>query len=72
MGRDEQEILPANPSRAWKMLGTWRCCYGLRRMRRRGLAKESPERSRKDAIQVHLTAIACNLKPAMNILAARA
>lgn len=47
-----------------KIFGTWKRCYGLRRMRWRGLAKA--------AAQVHLTAIAYNLKRTMNILAAAA
>lgn len=47
-----------------KIFGTWKRCYGLRRMRWRGLAKA--------AVQVHLTAIAYNLKRTMNILAAQA
>ena len=47
-----------------KIFGTWKRSYGLRRMRWRGLAKA--------AIQVHLTAIAYNLKRTMNILAAQA
>lgn len=53
---------------ASKIFGTWKRCYGLRRMRWRGLAKGSPERSRRAAVQVHLTAIAYNLKRTMNIL----
>lgn len=73
-GRDEQETL--RKLREWnrpihrvrgrieKIFGTWKRCYGLRRMRWRGLAKA--------AVQVHLTAIAYNLKRTMNILAARA
>lgn len=36
------------------------------------VAKGSPERSRRAAIQVHLTAIAYNLKRTVNILAAQA
>lgn len=47
-----------------KIFGTWTRCYGLRRMRWRGLAKA--------AVQVHLTAIAYNLKRTINILAAAA
>jgi len=47
-----------------KIFGTWKRCYGLRRMRWRGLAKA--------AVQVHLTAIAYNLKRTMNILAVAA
>ena len=43
-----------------KIFGTWKRCYGLRRMRWRGLAKATA--------QVHLTAIAYNLKRTMNIL----
>jgi len=41
----------------------WKRRYGLRRMRWRGLAKA--------AVQVHLTAIAYNLKRSINILAAQ-
>ncbi|WP_126174371.1 IS5 family transposase [Altericroceibacterium xinjiangense] len=44
-----------------KIFGTWKRSYGLRRMRWRGLAKATA--------QVHLTAIAYNLKRALNILA---
>jgi len=47
-----------------KIFGTWKRCYGLRRMRWRGLAKAS--------IQVRLTAIAYNLKRTLNIVAAAA
>ena len=73
-GRDEQETL--RKLKAWnqpihrvrgrieKIFGTWKRCYGLRRMRWRGLAKATA--------QVHLTAIAYNLKRTMNILAAQA
>ncbi|MFC3441323.1 IS5 family transposase [Sphingobium rhizovicinum] len=70
-GRDEQETLrklhewnqPIHRvrGRIEKIFGTWKRCYGLRRMRWRGLAKA--------AVQVHLTAIAYNLKRTMNILA---
>jgi IS5 family transposase len=70
-GRDEQETRRKlhewnQPSqrvrgRIEKIFGTWKRCYGLRRMRWRGLAKA--------AVQVHLTAIAYNLKRAMKILA---
>lgn len=73
-GRDEQETLrklkewnqPIHRvrGRIEKIFGTWKRCYGLRRMRWRGLAKA--------AVQVHLTAIAYNLKRTMNILAALA
>lgn len=69
-GRDERETLarldawnqPIHRVRARieKIFGTWKRCYGLRRMRWRGLAKA--------AFQVHLTAIAYNLKRTMNIL----
>jgi transposase, IS5 family len=45
-----------------KIFGTWKRSYGLRRMRWRGLAKA--------AVQVHLTAIAYNLKRSLTILAA--
>lgn len=73
-GRDEQETL--HKLKEWnqpihrvrgrieKIFGTWKRCYGLRRMRWRGLAKA--------AVQVHLTAIAYNLKRTMNILATQA
>jgi IS5 family transposase len=73
-GRDEQATLrklkewnqPINRvrGRIEKIFGTLKRCYGLRRMRWRGLAKA--------AVQVHLTAIAYNLKRKMNILAAQA
>jgi IS5 family transposase len=73
-GCDEQETLrklkewnqPIHRvrGRIEKIFGTWKRCYGLRRMRWRGLAKA--------AVQVHLTAIAYNLKRTMNILAAHA
>ena len=43
-----------------KIFGTWKRSYGLRRMRWCGLAKA--------AVQVRLTAIAYNLKRALNIL----
>jgi transposase, IS5 family len=72
-GRDEQETLrrlkewnqPIHRvrGRIEKIFGTWKRSYGLRRMRWRGLAKA--------AAQVHLTAIAYNLKRTMNILAAQ-
>jgi transposase, IS5 family len=73
-GRDEAETLrklhqwnqPIHRvrGRIEKIFGTWKRSYGLRRMRWRGLAKA--------AVQVHLTAIAYNLKRTMNILAAKA
>lgn len=73
-GRDEQETLrklkewnqPIHRvrGRIEKIFGTWKRSYGLRRMRWRGLAKA--------AVQVHLTAIAYNLKRTLNILAAQA
>lgn len=73
-GRDEQETLarlndwnqPIHRvrGRIEKIFGTWKRCYGLRRMRWRSLAKA--------AVQVHLTAIAYNLKRTMGILAAQA
>jgi IS5 family transposase len=47
-----------------KIFGTWKRCYGLRRMRWRGLANAS--------VQVHLTAIACNLKRTLSIVTAAA
>ncbi|MEP7351384.1 MAG: IS5 family transposase [Sphingorhabdus sp.] len=70
-GRDKQE--PLRKLKEWnqpihrvrgrieKIFVTWKRCYGLRRMRWRGLAK---------AAQVHLTAIAYNLKRTVNILVA--
>jgi transposase, IS5 family len=73
-GRDEQETLARLD--AWnqpihrvrgridKIFGTWKRCYGLRRMRWRGLAKSS--------IQVRLTAIAYNLKRTLSIITAAA
>jgi len=67
-GCDEQETLrklhewnqPIHRirGRIEKIFGTWKRSYGLRRMRWRGLAKA--------AVQVHLTAIAYNLKRTMN------
>ena len=47
-----------------KIFGTWKRSCGLRRMRWRGLAKATA--------QVHFTAIACNPKPTLNILATAA
>jgi IS5 family transposase len=49
--------------RVEKIFGTWKRSYGLRRMRWRGLANA--------AAQVHLTAIAYNLKRSLNLLAAQ-
>jgi IS5 family transposase len=46
-----------------KIFGTWKRSYGLRRMRWRGLAKATA--------QVHLTAIAYNLKRSLTILTAQ-
>ena len=73
-GRDEAEVQarleawnqPIHRVRARieKIFGTWKRSYGLRRMRWRGLAKA--------AVQVHLTAIAYNLKRSLSILAVRA
>jgi transposase, IS5 family len=72
-GGDEQETLarldawnqPIHRIRARieKIFGTWKRSYGLRRMRWRGIGKA--------AVQVHLTAIAYNLKRTVNILAER-
>lgn len=72
-GRDERETLARLDAwnqpihrvrgRIEKIFGTWKRCYGLRRMRWRGLAKA--------AVQVHLTAIAYNLKRTLNIVAAQ-
>ena len=71
-GRDEQETLAR--LKAWnapiqrirarieKIFGTWKRCYGLRRMRWRGLARA--------AAQVHFTATAYNLKRSLNLLPA--
>lgn len=73
-GRDEQETL--GRLRDWnrpihrvrgrieKIFGTWKRSYGLRRMRWRGLLKATA--------QVHLTAIAYNLKRTVNILPTKA
>lgn len=70
-GRHEQETL--GRLRDWnrpihrirgrieKIFGTWKRSYGLRRMRWRGLPKA--------AVQIHLTAIAYNLKRTFNLLA---
>ena len=73
-GRDERETLARRDAwnqpihrirgRIEKIFGTWKRSYGLRRMRWRGLAKA--------AAQVHFTAIACNLKRTLNILATAA
>ena len=69
-GRDEQETLAK--LKAWnqpihrvrgrieKIFGTWKRSYGLRRMRWRGITKA--------ACQIHLTAIAYNLKRTLNIV----
>jgi IS5 family transposase len=69
-GRDEQETLrklkewnqPIHRvrGRIEKIFGTWKRSYGLRRMRWRGIAKA--------AVQIHLTAIAYNLKRTLNII----
>jgi IS5 family transposase len=71
-GCDEQETLakldawniPIHRVRARieKIFGTWKRCYGLRRMRWRGLVRA--------AAQVRFTAIAYNLKRSLNILSA--
>lgn len=68
-GRNEAETLkrldawnqPIHRVRARieKIFGTWKRCYGLRRMRWRSLAKA--------AVQVRLTATAYNLKRALNL-----
>jgi transposase, IS5 family len=47
-----------------KIFGTWKRSYGLRRMRWRGIAKATA--------QVHLTAIAYNLKRTLSIITATA
>lgn len=49
-------------ARIEKIFGTWKRSYGLRRMRWRGLAKA--------ALQVHLTAIAYNLRRGISLLQA--
>ena len=69
-GRDEAETLrklkewnqPIHRvrGRIEKIFGTWKRSYGLRRMRWRGIAKA--------AVQIHLTAIAYNLKRILNIV----
>jgi IS5 family transposase len=69
-GRDEAETFarleawnrPIHQIRARieKIFGTWKRSYGLRRMRWRGLAKA--------ALQVHLTAIAYNLRRGLSLL----
>jgi IS5 family transposase len=51
-------------ARIEKIFGTWKRSYGLRRMRWRGLANA--------AVQVHLTAIAYNLKRTRSIVMATA
>ena len=71
-GCDEQETLarldawnaPIHQVRARieKIFGTWKRCYGLRRMRWRGLARA--------AAQVYFTATAYNLKRSLNIVSA--
>ena len=69
-GRDEQATLQKLKDwnqpihrvrdRIEKIFGTWKRSYGLRRMRWRGIAKA--------ACQIHLTAIAYNLKRTLNIV----
>ena len=69
-GRDEQATLQKLKDwnqpihrirgRIEKIFGTWKRSYGLRRMRWRGIAKA--------AVQIHLTAIAYNLKRTLNII----
>ena len=69
-GRDEQATLrklkewnqPIHRvrGRIEKIFGTWKRSYGLRRMRWRGIAKA--------AVQIHLTAIAYNLKRTLSII----
>lgn len=73
-GRDETETLARLAAwnqpihrvrgRIEKIFGTWKRSYGLRRMRWRGLAKATA--------QVHLTAIAYNLKRTLSIVTAAA
>lgn len=69
-GRDEQATLQKLKDwnqpihrvrgRIEKIFGTWKRSYGLRRMRWRGIAKAG--------CQIHLTAIAYNLKRTLNIM----
>lgn len=69
-GRDEQATLQKLKEwnqpihrvrgRIEKIFGTWKRSYGLRRMRWRGIEKA--------AVQIHLTAIAYNLKRTLNIV----
>ena len=71
-GHDEQETLARLAAwnapihrvrgRIEKIFGTWKRCYGLRRMRWRGLDRA--------AAQVHFTAIAYNLKRSLDIASA--
>lgn len=71
-GRDEAETLARLDAwnapihrirgRVEKVFGTWKRSYGLRRMRWVGLAKAT--------LQVHLTAIAYNIRRALGIVAA--
>jgi IS5 family transposase len=68
-GRDERETqarlaawngaIQRVRARVEKIFGTWKRCYGLRRMRWRGLARA--------AAQVHFTATAYNLKRSLNL-----
>jgi IS5 family transposase len=67
-GRDEAETLRKlkdwnqpihRVRRIEKIFGTWKRSYGLRRVRWRGMAKA--------ACQIHLTAIAYNIKRTLNI-----
>jgi IS5 family transposase len=68
-GRDEAETLAwlaawngaiqRVRARVEKIFGTWKRCYGLRRMRWRGLARATA--------QVHFTATAYNLKRSLNL-----
>jgi IS5 family transposase len=68
-GRDEAETLARLAAwngaiqrvraRVEKIFGTWKRCYGLRRMRWRGLARATA--------QVHFTATAYNLKRSLNL-----
>lgn len=52
------------PGRIEKILGAWKCSYGLRRMRWRGLAKAT--------LQVRLTAIAYKLRRSLTLLSSQA
>jgi IS5 family transposase len=68
-GRDEAETLARLAAwngaiqrvraRVEKIFGTWKRCYGLRRMRWRGLARATA--------QIHFSTTAYNLKTSLNL-----